>query len=419
MMYFYAFAYKEIKMNKLYNIEKQPSIDHREVAKEHDLFSFHEYGVGFPFFHDKGLKIKNALIALWREYHQQDYLEIESPIMLDQKLWEQSGHMQHFKEHMYLCDAQDRSYAIKPMSCPGAILFYKHKRRFHSEMPLRVAELGRVHRYENSGSLNGILRVRSFIQDDAHIFCRKSQAHEEIKAVIKLSRKLLELCGFNDFFYELSMRDQSEKYLGSKEDWKLSENILKSVLDELNIPYKESKGEAKFYGPAIDVHIKDSHGKLWQCSSVQFDFNLSSRFDVSFANELGEGEIPFIIHRALFGSLERFIGILLENFGMDLPFFLRPEQVRVLSFLDEGHSYLEEIKNELKQRGVRYKVEYVKKSLGQKIKAAQNEKIPFMFIVGEKEASLGEVSIRNQAGKRAQVQLKELAKYWKKVGIDI
>lgn len=390
--------------NKIRNSQR----NHREVGKEHDLFSFHEFGVGFPFFHDSGLKIKNKLIQKWRNLHQEDYLEIESPIMLDKSLWEKSGHLDHFSENMFFCDAPDRSYAIKPMSCPGAILHFQNKRRFHSELPLRICELGRVHRYENHGSLSGLLRVRSFVQDDAHIFCRKHQAHDEVKKILLLSRRLLKECGFMNLHYELSIRDEKDKYLGKSKDWEDSERILKDVLDDLKFQYKESYGEAKFYGPAIDVHIEDSSGKLWQCSSIQFDFNLSERFEVSYVNEKGKKEVPYILHRALFGSLERFIGILLENYGIDLPYWLKPEQVRILSFLKREDDFIKVVINQIRKLNLSYSFHFLDKGLANEIKQAQRARIDNMLIIGDKEKAKDSVSLRKLDSSQMSIKLLEL-----------
>lgn len=375
--------------------------DHREIGKKYELFSFHEEGPGFPFFLEKGLIIKNELMQYWKSVHAQNgYSEIESPIMLDRKLWEKSGHWDLFKENMFQSKVEGRDYAIKPMSCPGAILVYNQKKRSFKELPLRLSELGHVHRNENSGSLHGLLRVRSFIQDDAHIFCEADQLKSEIKGVLELCSEILGKCGFNDYKFEVAVRDpKKSKYLGDDADWDFAESSLVSVLEDCSYPFERKKGDAKFYGPSIDLHIKDSYGRYWQCSSIQLDFNLGSRFDVHYFDRDGNRQVPFILHRAIYGSLERFIGVLLENYGMDLPLWLVPEQFRILVVGDDCLEYAKQIQKEIIRRGFRGKIDCRDENLSIKVKNAQEEKVPFIFILGKKEKNDGRVSLRLAKGK--------------------
>jgi threonyl-tRNA synthetase len=375
--------------------------DHREIGKKYELFSFHEEGPGFPFFLEKGLIIKDQLMQYWKAVHaKKGYSEIESPILLDRKLWEKSGHWDLFKDNMFQSQVEGRDYAIKPMSCPGAILVYKEKKRSFKELPLRLSELGHVHRNENSGSLHGLLRVRSFIQDDAHIFCEDGQLEGEIKSVLDLCKEILGRCGFDDYKFEVAVRDPKKmKYLGSDKGWDFAESCLVKVLKEFGYPFERKEGDAKFYGPSIDLHIKDSHGRYWQCSSIQLDFNLGSRFDVHYFDKDGNKKVPFILHRAIYGSLERFIGVLLENYGMDLPFWLVPEQFRVLSVDGDCSSYAKEVQEKILNQGLRGKVDLRDENLSIKVKKAQEEKIPFIFIIGKKEMNGGKVSMRQAKGK--------------------
>ena len=387
--------------------------DHRRIGKEQELFSFHEEGPGFPFYHPKGMAIKNQLIKMWRKEHYiEDYKEIETPILLDRSLWEKSGHWELFKQNMFISNVVDgREYAVKPMSCPGAILFYGEKKRSFRELPLKVCELGRVHRNENSGSLHGLLRVRSFVQDDAHIFCTEEQLEKEIKEVLVLFQKVLETCGFFDFEFHLSVRGESkgEKFLGGQEEWDLAEKSFSNALTSLGHSFIKEEGEAKFYGPSIDLHIKDSVGRKWQCSTIQLDFNLSTRFNVSYVDREGNRKVPFILHRALFGSLERFIGILLEHYKGDLPLWLSPIQVRVISVKPECSEYVKEIRNRLYEQEIRVDTDIREDNLSEKIKRAQRERPYITLIVGKKEMEQGKISIRTRKGEQRNfVELSDL-----------
>ena len=369
--------------------------DHRVLGAKYDLFSFFEEGPGFPVWHEKGLRIKNALIEFWRKLHvESGYVEIQSPIMLDKELWKRSGHCDYFEENMYFSSVDKRDYAIKPMNCPGAILVFNQKKRSHAELPLRICELGHVHRHENSGSLHGLMRVRSFVQDDAHIFCKQNQLLEEIKGVIKLIEKIMNQCGLKDYHFELSLRGGEKEYLGPDEDWAMAEGKLEQALKEMNYEVKKNPGEAKFYGPSLDLHLKDVHGRSWQCSSIQLDFNLPKRFNVHYFDEKGERQVPYMLHRAIYGSLERFIGILLENYGKDLPFWFHPVQYKILNIAEESREYSLKVASELRSKGLRVEIDLSDRPLKEKIKRSHDELVHGLLIIGKKEMESGNVVFR-------------------------
>lgn len=361
--------------------------DHRVLGAKYDLFSFFEEGPGFPFWHENGLRIKNSLISFWKKVHKEyEYKEVQSPIMLDKKLWQRSGHCDYFEENMFFSSVDKRDFAIKPMSCPGAILLFNQKKRSHAELPMRLCELGHVHRNEESGSLHGLMRVRSFVQDDAHIFCREDQLLAEIQSIIRLIELIMKHCGLYDFHFELSGRDpEQKKYLGLDSDWDFAESILEMAAKSLEHKIIKRPGEAKFYGPSLDLHLKDVHGRFWQCSSIQLDFNLPSRFNVHYFDENGLKQIPFMIHRAIFGSLERFIGILLENYGKDLPFWLHPVQYKILCIDKSAQNYSLEIYHQLMNEGHNVEIDLSDKFVNEKIKKAHEQLVYSIIIVGKKE----------------------------------
>lgn len=364
--------------------------DHRVLGDKYNLFSFFEEGPGFPVWHEKGLAIKNSLIDFWRKVHRKNgYSEIESPMMLDRSLWEKSGHCDYFAENMYFSEVDKRDYVIKPMNCPAGILYFKQKRRSHAELPLRICELGHVHRHEFSGSLHGLLRVRSFVQDDAHIFCKKRELHQEVLEVIKLFEFFMKECGLKDYHFELSLRGGGKKYLGSEEDWKEAELVLENALIGLGHAVRKKYGEAKFYGPSLDLHLKDVHGRQWQCSSLQLDFNLPRLFDLHYFDEQGLKQRPLMLHRAIYGSLERFIAILLENYGRNLPFWLQPVQFKVLNVDSFSLEYAQNIKSRLERQQVRVESDFSGSNLGEKIRKCRSEFVDNILIVGadEKQAS--------------------------------
>ncbi len=370
--------------------------DHRSLGASYDLFSFFEEGPGFPVWHSRGLRIKNALINYWREVHlDYGYQEIQSPILLDKSLWQKSGHCDYFEENMFFSSVEKRDYAIKPMSCPGAILLFQQKRRSHRELPMRLSELGLVHRNENSGSLHGLMRVRSFVQDDAHIFCGEEDLFSEIKRVIELIQKIMKKCGLNSYHFELSIRGGEKKFLGLDQDWDFAESQLERGLIDAGLPVIKKEGEAKFYGPSLDLHLKDVHGRSWQCSSLQLDFNLPSRFDLSYVNEKGEKKVPFMLHRAIFGSLERFIGILLENFGKHLPLWLHPHPYQILILHEDAKAWAQEIYHSLRKKGIYSEMKFVEKNLKDEVKKAYEDMVHSLIIVGSKEAKERCVNVKN------------------------
>ncbi|MGE3611423.1 MAG: aminoacyl--tRNA ligase-related protein [Bacteriovoracaceae bacterium] len=319
-------------------------------------------------------------------------------MMLDESLWRRSGHMDYFKENMFFSSVEKHDYAIKPMSCPGAMLNYNEKRRSYKDLPLRICELGHVHRNENSGSLHGLLRVRSFVQDDAHIFCSKQDVKQEIKSVLSLFEKILGKCGLNDYKVELSLRGDKKKYLGSDEGWQEAENYLFEAVSEFGWEVERKLGEAKFYGPSLDLHIKDRKDRYWQCSSLQFDFNLPEKFEISYLNREAKKEIPYVLHRAVFGSLERFIGLLLEYYQGALPVWMAPVQLKILVLDSSVEVEAKKLANDLWDHGVRIEMDLRDEHINEKILKAQREKVPWMLMYGKNEASSGLYSLRSLQG---------------------
>jgi threonyl-tRNA synthetase len=376
----------------LHRIEEAKKRDHRKLGKELDLFSLHEEGPGFPFFHPKGMIIRNILEDFWRREHKKrGYQEVKTPIILHENLWKQSGHWDHYKENMYFTTIDDEGYAVKPMNCPGGMLLYKRKMHSYRELPLRLAELGLVHRHELSGVLHGLMRVRCFTQDDAHIFMLPSQITEEIIGVIDLVDYFYKIFGFN---YRVELSTRPENSMGSDEMWEKATNALKEALDIKGIDYKVNEGDGAFYGPKIDFHLEDSIGRTWQCGTIQLDFQMPERFDLTYIGQDGEKHRPVMIHRVIFGSIERFIGILIEHFAGAFPLWLAPVQVKVIPITDKHHEYANKVANMLEQKDIRVEVDYRNEKVGYKIREAQLEKIPYMLIVGDKEEAEGTVSIR-------------------------
>lgn len=383
--------------------------DHRQLGQELEYFSFHEEGPGFPFFLHKGNLLKQVLIDYWRkEHYKAGYIELSSPMMLDESLWKKSGHMDYFKENMFFSNVERHNFAIKPMSCPGAMLNYNQKRRSFKELPLRICELGHVHRNENSGSLHGLLRVRSFIQDDAHIFCARDQVKDEIKSVLALFEKVLNKCGFYNFKFELSLRGGDKQFLGSDEDWKMAEQVLAESVSEYGWEFERKEGEAKFYGPSLDLHLQDRKGRYWQCSSLQFDFNLPERFKVSYVDGNGIKQVPFVLHRAIFGSLERFIGILLEYYQGALPVWMAPVQVKILALDEALFQSARSMFNELWDENVRVELDMRHEHINEKILKAREDKIPYAILLGKKELESGLLSVRSLSGEKFQMSLEDL-----------
>ena len=372
-------------------------IDHRVLGPRYDLFSFFEHeGPGLPVWLPGGLKMKNALIHYWRGLHQEGgYQEIESPMMLAKELWQRSGHCDYFEENMYFSSVDKRDYAIKPMNCPGALLLFAAKRRYEHELPLRLSELGHVHRHEHSGALHGLMRVRSFVQDDAHIFCKKEQLLSEVEGVIALIEKIMNHCELKKYHFELSLRGGSKRYLGSDEDWEFAQEVLRQAVISSGHSVIEREGEAKFYGPSLDLHLEDVHGRSWQCSSVQLDFNLPGRFDLHYFDGAGERHIPYMLHRAIFGSLERFIGILLENFGKSLPLWMHPLPFQILSAKESSNAYAQEIAKALEGEGLSYEIDLSSERLAAKLKKAYRSFSREIIVVGEHERKSQSLKIRS------------------------
>ncbi len=378
----------------LYQLEEAKKRDHRKLGKELGLFTIFEQGPGFPVFLPKGLILKNLLIDYWRELHRRErYQEISTPIMLDRSLWETSGHWEHYREIMYALEADGVDYAIKPMSCPGGMLVYQLQPRSYKELPLRLGELGLVHRNEKSGTLHGLMRMRAFTQDDAHIFMTEDQVIEEIQAVARL---IDEVYTKFEFEYHVELSTRPEDSIGTEEEWELAESALKNAMDGIGVPYVINEGDGAFYGPKLDFHLKDSIGRTWQCGTIQLDFQLPQRFETEYIGADGALHRPVMIHRVVFGSMERFIGILIEHYAGKFPLWLSPVQVKLLPIAERFIDYAEEVAKELWGAGIRCEIDYRSEKIGYKIREAQLDKVPYMLIIGQKEADSREVSVRSR-----------------------
>lgn len=389
-----AFAKKEDLEAYLTMMEEAKKRDHRKLGKELGLFMFAEEGPGFPFFLPKGMTLKNTLIDYWRDIHlREGYQEVSTPVILSRKLWETSGHWDHYKENMYTTVIDEEDYAIKPMNCPGGMLVYKSQPRSYRDLPLRIGELGLVHRHEKSGQLHGLMRVRCFTQDDAHIFMTQDQITDEIKGVTRLINEVYSQFGF-DYFVELSTRPDNS--MGSDEDWEMATNGLRNALDEMGLKYIVNEGDGAFYGPKIDFHLRDSIGRTWQCGTIQLDFQLPQRFEAEYVAEDGTKKRPIMIHRVCFGSIERFIGILIEHFAGKFPVWLAPVQVKVIPVSEKSMEYAQGVYDQLKAAGIRTELDRKDEKVGYKIRQAQLEKVPFMLVLGEKEAAEGKITVRSR-----------------------
>lgn len=385
-------------------MEEAKKRDHRKLGKQLGLFMLRDEGPGFPFFLPNGMILKNTLLDYWREIHRKaGYVEISTPIMLSRHLWETSGHWDHYKENMYTTVIDDTDFAIKPMNCPGGILVYQSEPRSYRDLPLRMGELGLVHRHEKSGQLHGLMRVRCFTQDDAHIFMMPEQIREEIKGVAKLIDEVYQLFGFK---YHVELSTRPENSMGSDEDWEMATEALRGALDDLGRDYVVNEGDGAFYGPKIDFHLEDSIGRTWQCGTIQLDFQLPQRFECEYIGADGEKHRPIMIHRVVFGSIERFIGILIEHFAGAFPTWLSPEQVRVLPISDKYLDYAQQVNAKLNDEGVRSSVDSRAEKIGYKIRDARLQKVPYMLIVGAKEEEEKLVSVRSRfAGDEGQTTL--------------
>lgn len=386
---------KKSELDKYINmLEEAKKRDHRKIGKELDLFSLHEEGPGFPFFHPKGMVLRNILESYWREKHEEaGYMEIMTPIILNEALWHQSGHWDHYKENMYFTKIDGEDYAIKPMNCPGSILIYKNSIHSYRELPIRYGELGIVHRHELSGALHGLMRVRCFTQDDAHIYMTKDQVKDEIVGVIKLVDNFYKVFGF-DYFVELSTKP--ENAMGSNEDWELATTALEEALKSVGLPYKINEGDGAFYGPKIDFHLKDCIGRTWQCGTIQLDFQMPERFDLSYIGPDGEKHRPVMVHRTIYGSIERFIGILIEQYAGAFPVWLAPVQVKIMNITDKQIEYVNKVASELKSHKIRVETDIRNEKIGYKIREAQLQKVPYMLVLGDKEMESGKISVRER-----------------------
>lgn len=391
-----AFEKKSDLDEYLIMLEEAAKRDHRKLGRELDLFSIQDEGPGFPFFHPKGMIVRNELESFWRQLHiKYGYQEIKTPIILHQKLWQQSGHWDHYRNNMYFTTIDDEGYAVKPMNCPGGILIYRSQHHSYREFPLRTAELGLVHRHELSGALHGLMRVRSFTQDDAHIFCLPSQIKAEIKGVIDLFNTIYGTFGMS---YHAELSTKPEKAMGSDEVWEVATAALQEALEEYGMPYKINPGDGAFYGPKIDFHLRDSIGRTWQCGTIQLDMQMPEKFDLTYIGEDGQKHRPVMIHRTCYGSIERFIGILIEHYAGAFPVWLAPVQAKILPITDRQLDYAENLAAMMKAKGIRVAVDDRNEKIGYKIREGQMEKVPYMLVVGDKEKETDTVAVR-QRGK--------------------
>ncbi|MBQ7700848.1 MAG: threonine--tRNA ligase [Candidatus Methanomethylophilaceae archaeon] len=384
-----AFQDKESLDDYLKMLEEIKKRDHRRLGKELGLFMIIDEGPGFPFFLPKGMVLKNTLIDYWRGIHQREgYYEISTPLIMRKQLWEQSGHWDHYKDNMYTTTIEEEDFCIKPMNCPGGVLTYKSAPHSYKDLPLKLGELGIVHRHERSGTLHGLMRVRCFTQDDAHIFMTPEQITQEIKGVVRIINEVYSLFGFK---YHVELSTRPEDSMGTDEEWEAATNGLRSALEELGLDYVVNEGDGAFYGPKIDFHLEDSIGRTWQCGTIQLDFQMPQRFDIHYIGADGEKHRPIMIHRVVFGSIERFIGILIEHYAGKFPAWLAPVQVKVLSVSEKSRPYASKVLDDLKAAGIRCEIDNRDEKIGYKIREAQLEKVPYMLVLGEKESEDGTI----------------------------
>ena len=391
-IYGIAFPKKDELDEYLARIEEAKKRDHRKLGKELGLFMMTEEGPGFPFFLPKGMTLKNTLLEYWRECHKRyGYVEISTPIILNQDLWHRSGHWDHYKDNMYTTVIDGEDYAVKPMNCPGGMLVYKNEPHSYRDLPLRMAELGLVHRHEMSGALHGLFRVRCFTQDDAHIFMTPDQMKEEIKGVVRIFDEIYSTFGLT---YQIELSTMPEDHMGEEKVWQFAEETLQAAIQEMGKDFILNPGDGAFYGPKLDFHLADSLGRTWQCGTIQLDFQMPERFELEYVGEDGEKHRPVMIHRALLGSIERFIGVITEHFAGAFPTWLSPVQVKVLPITDRAAAYADQVAAQLAQAAYRVEVDHRNEKIGKKIREAQLEKIPYMLVVGDKEAESGQVAVR-------------------------
>lgn len=390
-----AFFSKDEQDRYLHQLEEAKKRDHRKLGRELDLFSFHDESPAMVFFHDKGHHLFNALIQFMREkLRRGDYQEVQAPTILSDDLWKKSGHYDHFHEAMYFTKVENREYAVKPMNCPGHALIYKSKQRSYRELPLRLAEFGKVHRFERSGVTHGLMRVRAFTQDDAHHFCTEDQLQDEIEKLIDFTREVYTTFGFNE--YEVAVSTRPPKALGSVEIWDKATAALKASLQSRNIPFVINEGEGAFYGPKIEFVIYDSLGRAWQCGTIQVDFSMPERFDLEYVTSDSGRKRPVMVHRAIYGSIERFLGILIEHYGGAFPLWLAPVQIRILTISEKQEAYAGQIYQKLKDLGFRVEKDFAAEKIGHKIREAELQKIPYVFVVGDKEVTSGQIAVRKR-----------------------
>ncbi len=374
-------------------LEEAKKRDHRKIGKEMDLFAIFEEGPGFPFFLPKGMIIRNELENFWRQEHRKrGYQEIKTPLILNEQLWRTSGHWDHYKDNMYFTKIDDADYAIKPMNCPGAMLCYKRRMWSYRDFPIRMGELGQVHRHELSGALHGLMRVRTFTQDDAHIFMLPEQVKDEIVGVAKFIDDVYSMFGFK---YHIELSTRPEDSMGTDEEWEMAENALRAAMEEIGVPYVVNEGDGAFYGPKLDFHLEDSIGRTWQCGTIQLDMQMPQRFDLTYVGSDNEKHRPIMIHRVIFGSIERFIGILTEHFAGKFPLWLAPVQVKLLTVADSFSDYAREVAAKCEEAGLRVELDVRNEKIGYKLREARNERVSYICVIGEREQKAGTVSVRS------------------------
>ncbi|NBH76641.1 threonine--tRNA ligase [Clostridiaceae bacterium] len=401
-----AFPKKDELDAYLARIEEAKKRDHRKLGRDLGLFMMADEGPGFPFFLPKGMTLKNTLLEYWRECHKRyGYVEISTPIILNQELWHRSGHWDHYKDNMYTTVIDDEDYAVKPMNCPGGMLVYKNEPHSYRDLPMRVAELGLVHRHELSGALHGLFRVRCFTQDDAHIFMTREQMKDEIKNVVKLFDEIYSTFGLT---YEIELSTMPDDHMGDEEVWHFAEKTLQTAIEELGKPYQVNPGDGAFYGPKLDFHLADSLGRTWQCGTIQLDFQMPERFELEYIGDDGAAHRPVMIHRALLGSIERFIGVITEHFAGAFPTWLAPVQVKVMPMTDRNAAFSQNVMQQLEAAGFRCEMDARNEKIGYKIRQAQLEKVPYMLVLGDKEEEAAQVAVRNRKdGKTTVMPLEE------------
>ncbi len=410
-----AFPKKDELDTYLARIEEAKKRDHRKLGRDLGLFMMAEEGPGFPFFLPKGMTLKNTLLEYWRECHKRyGYVEISTPIILNQELWHRSGHWDHYKDNMYTTVIDDEDYAVKPMNCPGGMLVYKNEPHSYRDLPLRMAELGLVHRHELSGALHGLFRVRCFTQDDAHIFMTPEQMKDEIKNVVKLFDEIYSTFGLT---YEIELSTMPDDHMGDEEVWHFAEKTLQIAIEELGKPYQINPGDGAFYGPKLDFHLADSLGRTWQCGTIQLDFQMPERFELEYIGADGAAHRPVMIHRALLGSIERFIGVITEHFAGAFPTWLAPVQVKVMPMTDRNLGFSQEIMQQLEAAGFRCEMDARNEKIGYKIRQAQLEKVPYMLVLGDKEQEAAQVAVRNR--KDGKTTVMPLAEFIEKLHYEV